>query len=81
MVAAMSFEVKDGDQLISCAIFEKLKVYATVNYMSGLKKVIFLVWHRGPHEDSSRAGRCAPLVYYVSRNIQYKEQLIDHQYE
>jgi len=31
--------------------------------MSGLKIFTFLVGQRGPHEDPSRAGRCAPLLY------------------
>jgi len=29
--------------------------------MTGRKIVPFPVGHRGPHEYSSRAGRCAPL--------------------
>jgi len=37
MVAAMSFEVKDGDQLILCAILEKLKLRHCKLYVLVLK--------------------------------------------
>src|SRR6218665_659370 len=51
--------------------------------MSGLKIVTFLVGHRGPLEDSSRAGcgpragRCAPLQYTNQYNMKAKHKAFE----
>src|SRR6218665_2682564 len=51
--------------------------------MSGLKIVPFVFGHRGPHDDSSRAGcgpragRCAPLFYRLYTDILHAESVAE----
>jgi len=64
----MRRHVENGRQLIKINVLLMVKLKVCTNLMSVVVNSSFLVGHRGPHEDSSRAGcgpragRCAPLV-------------------